>query len=305
MNHYSLVNKLRSVWLVVLLTCLSCMAAASEKNYTVTAPDGIRLAVQEAGNPDGPAIVFIHGLLGSRLNWEQQINSPVLQRYRMITYDMRGHGLSDKPDEVEAYRNGRYFADDLAAVLKATDARQPVLVGWSLGGAVISSYLAAYGDSNIGGALYADGVIELNSTLITPHPQVYAGMASDNLHTHLNAVRDFLRLCFYQQPDRATWERLLANAAMASWTLTRTIPTMTLAAAEGLSQAHMPILLLYGAKDELVNTEASIARTRQFNPRIEAQRYENSGHAPFLEETARFNQDLAAFVQKVAARRGQ
>jgi pimeloyl-ACP methyl ester carboxylesterase len=37
----------------------------------------------QSGNPTGPAIIFIHGLLGSRLNWEKQVNSPELQNYRM------------------------------------------------------------------------------------------------------------------------------------------------------------------------------------------------------------------------------
>lgn len=298
MNRYSLINSWRSSWFIVLLACFSTMAIASEKHYLVTAPDGVRLAVQETGKEDGPTIVFIHGLLGSRLNWEKQLKSPELQSFRMITFDLRGHGLSDKPEDSEAYRNGRLWADDLAAVLKATNARRPVLVGWSLGGAVISNYLAAYGDAGIGGAIYVDGVIELNSTLITPHAEVYAGLASDELVPHLDAIRNFLRLCFYTQPDRETGERLLTNAAMASWTMTRTIPSMTLAAAEGLQKAQVPVLLLYGMKDELVNTRASIARAQQFNPHIHTRRYENSGHAPFLEEAARFNRDVAAFVQQ-------
>ncbi|KPC33844.1 Alpha/beta fold family hydrolase [Pseudomonas syringae pv. cilantro] len=57
---------------------------------------------------------------------------------------------------------------------------------------------------------------ELNAALITAHPQVYAGLAADDLKTHLDAVRTFLGLCFQVRPDAETFERLLANAAMAS-----------------------------------------------------------------------------------------
>ncbi|MGU7649948.1 alpha/beta fold hydrolase, partial [Escherichia coli] len=39
------------------------------KEYSAVAPDGVVLAIQEAGNPDGPPVLFIHGLLGSHLNW--------------------------------------------------------------------------------------------------------------------------------------------------------------------------------------------------------------------------------------------
>jgi plasmid stability protein len=60
--------------------------------------------------------------------------------------------------------HGRRWADDLATVIELSHARNPVLVGWSLGGAVISNYLAAYGDGRIGGAVYVDGVVELSRT---------------------------------------------------------------------------------------------------------------------------------------------
>lgn len=252
----------RALSVAVLMVFSASTAYAFEKNYNVRSPDGVEIAVQESGNPEGKPIVFIHGLLGSRLNWEKQTNSPELQQYRMITYDLRGHGQSDKPDDAEAYREGRRWADDLAAVLKASHAKKPVVVGWSLGGVVISNYLAAYGDANVGGMVYVDGVIELSSALITSHPEVYAGLASDDLKTHLVAVRTFLALCFQTQPDTATFERLLSNAAMASWVMTKTVPSMTVDVVDGLPQAKVPVWLLYGGKDNLVMTDASIARQR-------------------------------------------
>ncbi len=304
MRRYRYFQAFRHIVLAVVIAGLSSMANAAEKHYTVTAPDGVTLAVQESGNPAGPAIVFIHGLLGSHLNWEKQTSSPELQRYRMITYDMRGHGLSGKPDDAEAYRDGRRYADDLSAVLQATGAKRPVLVGWSLGGVVMSNYLAAYGDAGIGGVMYVDGVVELSAALIAPHPQVYGGLASDDLKTHLDAVRTFLGLCFNTQPDTATLERLLSNAAMASWTMTRITPSMTVAATAGLPKAQVPVLALYGAKDELVKVQPSIARLNDLNPRIQTKLYDNSGHAPFLEEAQRFNYDVMAFVARAAAANG-
>jgi len=293
----SSVKRWLGVWLM--LVSLATTAAAADKHYTVTAPDGVQLAVQEAGNPTGPAIVFIHGLLGSRLNWEQQTASPNLQQYRLITYDLRGHGLSGKPDAPGSYREGRRYADDLATVLKASRATRPVLVGWSLGGVVMSNYLAAYGEKNISALVYVDGVIELNSALLVAHPEVYSGMASNDLKTHLDAVRTFLSLCFHTQPDTGTFERLLANAAMASWPMTKATPSMTVAAAQSLPKVTVPLLALYGAKDALVNTQSSLARLKELNPRSQTIVYENSGHAPFVEEAQRFNRDLATFVDGI------
>lgn len=290
----------------ILITAAALLASsavlAQTKSYTVTAPDGVKLAVQESGNPDGAPVVFIHGLLGSHLSWNAQLQSPELQRYRMITYDLRGHGLSGKPTDANAYREGSRWADDLATVIESSRARNPVLVGWSLGGVVISNYLAAYGDRRIAGAVYVAGVIELKPEQIVAHPEVYRDLNSPDLTTHLDTVRTFLRLCFHTQPDAATFERLLANAALASWEMQSAVQSMSVAAAEGLSKAKRPVLLIYGARDALVQAKPSIARAVELNSRIQSTLYENGGHAPFIEERDRFNRDLSVFVESTVRR---
>lgn len=285
------------------LMIASTAASAQPRAWTVTAPDGVTLAVQETGNPEGPSIILIHGLLGSHLNWDAQLNSAQLQRYRLITYDLRGHGLSGKPAGLDAYRDGRRWADDLATVIRASHARRPVLVGWSLGGAVISNYLAAYGDGGIAGAVYVDGVIELKPDQIAAHQQVYRDMTSEDLKTHLDGERAFLERCFHTLPDPVAFARLQANAAMASWDMQRAVPSMSIDASEGLARAKVPVLLIYGVEDALVNPGPAIARAKALNPHIRSMLYPEVGHAPFIETPDRFNRDLAGFVEEATAAR--
>lgn len=294
-------NAFRRTVLAGILLAASAAASAETRNYTVTAPDGVTIAVQESGDPDAPAVIFIHGLLGSHLSWEAQVNSLELQRYRLITYDLRGHGLSGKPAGADAYVDGRHWADDLAAVIAGSEARDPVLVGWSLGAAVITNYLAGHGDDRIAGALYVGGVIELHPDQVVAHPQLYRDLRSANLKTHLDAERAFLALCFHMQPDIVTFQRLLANAALASPEMQTAVHSMTVFS-EGLAAARKPLLLVYGAHDALVHPEPSIARAVALNSRIRSLVYAESGHAPFLEETDRFNRDLAAFVDTAGRR---
>lgn len=289
-------------WLVAgLLAGCAALVQAAGTSYTVTAPDGVSIAVQESGNPDGPAIVFIHGLLGSHLSWEAQTHSPLLQRYRLITYDLRGHGSSGKPERADAYTDGRRWADDLAAVLDASGAQRPVLVGWSLGAAVATNFMAIHGDQRMAGAMYVGGVVELQPELIVPHPQVYAGMDSADLKTHLDAERDFVALCFAMQPDVAVFQRLIGNAAVASEQMQKAVHGMSLHAEQGLGQMTKPLLLIYGERDALVQAVPSLQRAKALQPRAQHKLYPASGHAPFLEESERFNQDLAAFVDTVTA----
>lgn len=51
---------LRHLLLALMLALVSAALPAAEKNYSVRAPDGVRIAVQESGNPAGPPIIFIH-----------------------------------------------------------------------------------------------------------------------------------------------------------------------------------------------------------------------------------------------------
>jgi non-heme chloroperoxidase len=72
----------------------------------VRTPDGLRVAAQdwrtEVRSPDHIRdILLIHGISQSHLCWFKQFSSPLRERYRLVTYDLRGHGGSDKPPSRE------------------------------------------------------------------------------------------------------------------------------------------------------------------------------------------------------------
>ena len=67
---------------------------------TVTGGGGLKLHVQETGNPNGKAILFIHGFSQCRLAWNKQLHSDLAPDFRLVAMDIRGHGLSDKPRDV-------------------------------------------------------------------------------------------------------------------------------------------------------------------------------------------------------------
>ena len=97
-------------------------------------PDGLTLAAHAQGDPLAPEILFIHGLRQSGLSWDKQFADPALAGFRLVRFDLRGHGDSDKPTSLDAYADADRWGDDVAAVITAAKLRRPVLVGWSLGG---------------------------------------------------------------------------------------------------------------------------------------------------------------------------
>ena len=83
----------------------------------VDTADGVRIAVYEEGNPDGPTLMLVHGWPDSHVLWDGVV--PLLaDRFRIVRYDNRGVGKSSVPKAVSAYTMDCY-ADDFAAVVDA------------------------------------------------------------------------------------------------------------------------------------------------------------------------------------------
>jgi pimeloyl-ACP methyl ester carboxylesterase len=74
--------------------------------------DGLHLSVQRYGEVGNDEIVFIHGFGESRLSWSKQTSSSLTEYYRVVSFDLRGHGNSDKPDHAAAYASGEQWSDD-------------------------------------------------------------------------------------------------------------------------------------------------------------------------------------------------
>lgn len=108
----------------------------------VVSADGAELHVRAYGSPDADPIVFSHGWTCSADFWNPQVNA-LAEKYRVITYDQRGHGRSGigatplSPD---------VLADDLSAVLAATvrDGKKAEIVGHSMGGMSIVAWAGKY-----------------------------------------------------------------------------------------------------------------------------------------------------------------
>src|SRR5438105_15228080 len=124
---------------------------AAMKIATVIGGGGTRLHVREWGRPDAPPILFVHGWSQHHLAWRHQVEGPLADEFRLVTVDLRGHGMSEAPTDVDAYTNGDLWAADIAAIIEQRGPVQPVLVSWSFGGFVISDYLGFHGDSAIAG----------------------------------------------------------------------------------------------------------------------------------------------------------
>jgi pimeloyl-ACP methyl ester carboxylesterase len=103
---------------------------------------GVKLHYDVAG--DGPALILTHGYSATGEMWAGQV--PVLSpHFKVITWDMRGHGRSDYPADPAAYSEEATVAD-MAALLDEVGARDAVVGGLSLGGYMSLAFHRAHPD---------------------------------------------------------------------------------------------------------------------------------------------------------------
>jgi pimeloyl-ACP methyl ester carboxylesterase len=269
--------------------------------HLVRTPDGLAISAQEWGNPGGPAILFIHGYAQAGMSWTRQVTDPALAaRFRMVTYDLRGHGNSDKPVGNEWYREGRRWADEVKAVIDTIGLSRPVLVGWSYGGRVIGDYLTQHGQAAISGINFVGAVTS------TADPQRFGtaagllgGATSDDLATGVRAIIAFLRACFEVQPTQAEFETMLAFNSMMPRHARIGLVGRTADYEAPFRALGIPVLVTHGEKDQAVRPTMG-RYTVEAIPGAQASFYENIGHSPFWEDAPRFNRELAALVARAA-----
>ncbi len=104
--------------------------------------NGVELYYEVHG--DGVPMLLTHGYSATAHMWAQQIE-PFSKRYKLITWDMRGHGRTDYPADQSAYSEAETVAD-MAAILDAVGAKKAIIGGLSLGGYMSLAFNLAHPD---------------------------------------------------------------------------------------------------------------------------------------------------------------
>lgn len=104
--------------------------ARQGRNVARVTVGDIAIAFEDAGR--GPPVVLVHGLACGKRMWFHQTRA-LRGRFRVITYDQRGHGLTDAPDDPARYSAAHLYRD-LLGLLDALGIERAAVVGFSLGG---------------------------------------------------------------------------------------------------------------------------------------------------------------------------
>jgi non-heme chloroperoxidase len=278
---------------------------ARTRIHTVRGGGGLRLHVREWGRPAGPPILLIHGLSQSHLCWARQYQSARAEEFRLVAYDLRGHGMSQAPPEPGHYTDGALWADDLAAVIDQLGLERPVLVGWSYGGFIICDYLRAHGQDRIAAIDFAGAVTTLGEaafgTLIGPgFLDHFPGATADDLPTNIQAMRALVKAWPAKPYPPEEVETLLCSAMVVPARIRANLAAREIDGDDVLRTLGVPLLVSHGRADTVV-LPAMAEHVLATCPTAEPSWYDGVGHTPFLEDPERFNRELAALTRRVAA----
>jgi non-heme chloroperoxidase len=226
------------------------------------------LHVDDTGGSGRP-VVLIHGWPLSGASWSEQVPAFEAAGYRVVTYDRRGFGHSDKTRSGYDYDT---LTDDLHAVLEQLDLRDVTLVGFSMGGGEVARYFSRFGgervrsavfaaavppylmkgDDNPDGPLTKDAAAEMTAALTADEDAFY-----DDFVTQFFSVDGVLQVTEAQRQEALG----LAKQADKKAALACMEAFGTTDFREDLPTVQVPTLVIHGDGDATVPFEGSGART--------------------------------------------
>jgi 3-oxoadipate enol-lactonase len=241
--------------------------------------DGTGIHVETAGAGD-PAFLLVHPLGGSGRQWHG-VTSILSPLSRVVLPDLRGHGGSDRPPGPYSIRG---FADDLAAVCRATGVSRCVAIGASVGGAVVLRLAADHPD-------LVAAVVSVGGTAALPEAgRERMRQRADAVEAHgMAPVVEAVLAGGLAAATHATnpglvglqKELLLSNPPAAYAAAARAVAETDVR--EALPLVKCPVLLVFGAEEKVAPLGAQ-RELRKGLPRAQVRCLPDAGHLCFLEK---------------------
>src|SRR6266508_2412382 len=280
--------------------------------------DGVKIFFEVFGSGE-PTILLLPtwSIVHSR-QWKMQV--PYLSRhYRVITFDGRRNGRSDRPEAAEAYSVDEFVADAIA-VMDATDTGLAVVAGFSMGGPR-ALHLAALHPERVLGAVFIAPAVPMGEILLERDVVSRFGDVLDtdeewakyNKHYWLRDYQGFVEFFMsrmFTEPhstkpreDAVGWALETTGETLA---LTVEAPGLTEEEARRLAgQVRCPSLVIHSEHDSIQSSTRGVELAGALGDRAVLVRLRGSGHAPHLRDPVKVNLLIREFVDREHPPRGR
>ncbi|MEO6653909.1 MAG: alpha/beta hydrolase [Ilumatobacteraceae bacterium] len=253
---------------------------------------------------DGRPVVLIHGWPLSGHAWRPQKQELEDAGYRVIAFDRRGFGDSDKPADGYDYDT---MAGDVKAIVDELELADAVLVGFSMGGGEVARYIGRFGTDGLSGAVFASAVPPF---LLETDDNPDGGLADDDVKQMKQSLADD-RTGFFEQFSKnfftADGELKVGQDVVDNWrTLAADASTGAALACidafartdfrDDLSKIDVPTLVIHGAGDEIVPIDVSGKRTAAMVDGAQYVVIDGGPHGINDSHTDQFNSALLNFL---------
>lgn len=277
------------------------------ENY-ITTKDGVNIFYKDWGPKDAQPIVFHHGWPLSSDDWDAQMLFFVLNGYRVVAHDRRGHGRSQ---QVSDGHDIDHYAADAAAVFEKLDLRNAVHIGHSTGGGEVARYVASFGEpqGRVAKAVLVSAIPPIMvKTAAYPGGlpiEVFDGFRSALAANRAQFFRDVPAGPFYGfNRDGATvqegviqnwWRQGMMGSAKAHYDGIKAFSETD--QTEDLKKITVPTLVMHGDDDQIVPIAASAKISVKLLKNGLLKIYEGFSHGMLTVNADVINPYLLAFVK--------
>jgi len=268
-----------------ILSPLLMMAATSG---TATSPDAVRIHYETTGK-GRPALVLVHCWTCDSSFWRDQV-ARLAKRHQVVTLDLAGHGRSGRTRQDHTMQA---FGQDVKAVADKLKLDRMVLVGHSMGGAVILEAAKLLGDRVVG-LVPIDTLLDVEQSSDPKETDaVMAKMQADYKGSTTAFIRQYL---FAPTTPPAVADRVLAQttAFPPEIAISALRNNWNYDAAPAFGAVKAPIVAVNGDR-----FPTNFAANRRHAPQFDALIMKGVGHYPMLEDPVRFGELLDEALRKV------
>ncbi len=274
----------------------------------VTTKDGVQIFYKDLGPRDAQPIVFHHGWPLSSDDWDAQVLFFLLNGYRVVAHDRRGHGRSA---QVGDGHDMDHYAADAAAVAEHLDLRNAVHIGHSTGGGEVARYVARHGEPNgrVAKAVLVSAVPPLMvKTANNPGGlpiEVFDGFRAALAANRAQFFLDVPSGPFYgfnrpgakvdQGVIQNWWRQGMMGGAKAHYDGIKAFSETD--QTEDVKAISVPTLVLHGEDDQIVPIDDSARLSAPLLKNGQLKTYPGYGHGMLTVNADVLNADLLAFVK--------
>jgi len=246
--------------------------------------NGIHINYEEHGRPDGAPILLTHAYAATLQMWNPQFEA--LRDYRVIGWDMRGHGGTDSPPSQEDYSE-KLTVEDMASLLRHLGIKQAVIGGLSLGGYISLEFQLAHPEMVRALILCNTGPGYRKDEARAGWNDFSIGYAKRFEERGLDGFGRGIEIDATRQYQRSAQGLAFAGRGI----LTQRDASVM----EHLEEIDVPTLIVLGADDERYKAGGEYMASKIRNARKVV--IEQAGHAVNLYQPERFNAAVLEFLR--------